>query len=180
MKKINQQYPACRSAKKTFSDLLREQKYFHNQKIKAYSHNFLNSSKGVIRSPDLSLCRLDEIKNNIRKQGVNDAKLIFIKKNNQIISTDTYILTFNTPKPPTEMKFGFLITKGETYIPNPLRRHNCQKFRNHKEKCTRPPVCNNCGETGNHIDCQQSPKCVNCKQNHSADSKECVLWKKEF
>ena len=43
----------------------------------------------------------------------------------------------------------------ETYIPNPLRCHNCQKFGHHKEKCTRPPICKNCGETGNHIHYQQ-------------------------
>ena len=68
--------------------------------------------------------------------------------------------------------------KVETYIPNSLRCHNCQKFGHHKEKCTIPPICKNCGETENHRDCQQPPKCANCKQNHSADSKECELWRK--
>ena len=132
-----------------------------------------------MRSPDLSPCTLDEIKNNLHKQGVTDAKQISIKRNNQIIPTNTYILNFNTPKPPTEVKIGYLITKVETYIPNPLRCHNCQKFGHHKEKCTRSPIYKNCGETGNHIDCQQPPKCENCKQNHSADSKEYELWRKE-
>ena len=132
-----------------------------------------------MRSPDLSLCTFDEIKNNLRRQGVTDTKQISIKRNNQIIPTNTYILNFNTPKPPTEIKIGYLITKVETYIPNPLRCHNCQKFGHHKEKCTRPPICKNCGETGNHIDCQQPPKCTNCEQNHSADSKECELWRKK-
>ena len=31
-------------------------------KIKVYPYNTLNSSKGVVRSPDLFLCTLDEIK----------------------------------------------------------------------------------------------------------------------
>ena len=60
-----------------------------------------------------------------------------------------------------------------------MRCHNCQKFGHHEEKCTRPPICENFGETGNHIDCQQPPKCANCKQDHSANSKECELWRKE-
>ena len=132
-----------------------------------------------MRIPDLSLCTLDEIKNNLCKQGITDAKQISIKRNNPIIPTNTYILNFNAPKPPTEIKIGYLITKVETYIPNPLRCHNCQKFGHHKEKCTRPPICKNCRETRNHIDYQQPPKCANCKQNHSADSKECELWRKE-
>ena len=47
IKRINQQYPAGRNAKKkkTFSDLLLEQKYFHHLKIEAYPHNSLNSSQ---------------------------------------------------------------------------------------------------------------------------------------
>ena len=166
--------------KTTVSDLLLEQKYFHNLKIKAYSHNSLNLSNGVVRSLVLSLCALDEIKSNLCKQGVTDAKRISIKRNNQIISTNIYLLNFITPKPLTEIKIGYLITKVKTYIPNPLRFLNCQKFGHHKEKCTRPPTCKNCRETGNHIDCQQSPKYASCKQNHSADFKECKLWKKEY
>ena len=130
-----------------------------------------------MRSPDLSLCTLDEIKSNLWKQGVTDVKRLSIKRNNQIISTNTYILNFNTPKPHTGIKIGYL-TKVEIYIPNPLRCHNCQKFGHHKEKCTRPTTCRTCKETENLIDCQQPPKCANCKQNHSADSKECKFWKK--
>ena len=122
------------------SDLLLKQKYFYDLKIKVYPYNTLNSSKGVVRNPDFSRCILDEIKNNLRKQGVTNAKQISIKRNNQTIPTNTYILNINTPKPPTEIKIGYLITKVETYIPNRLRCHNCQMFGHHKEKCTRPPI----------------------------------------
>ena len=152
-KKITNNTLLVEVPKKPFSDLLLEQKYCHNLKIKAYPHNSLNLSKSVVRSPNLSLCTLDEIKSNLCKQGVTDAKRISIKKNNQIISTNTYSLNFNTAKPPTEIKIGYL-TKIKTYIPNPLRCHNCQKFGHHKEKCTRLSTCKNCRETENHIDCQ--------------------------
>ena len=108
---------------------------------------------------------------------LNNLQRLICHKTHQTKQTN---LNFNTPKPPTEIKIGYLITKVETYIPNPLRCHNCQKFGHLQEKCTRPPICKNCGETGNHIDCQQPPKCANCKQNHSADSKECELWRKEI
>ena len=67
--------------KKTL-DLLLEQKYFYNLKIKAYSYNYLNTSKGVVRRLDHSLCTLDEIKTNSYKQCVTDAQRISIKKNN--------------------------------------------------------------------------------------------------
>lgn len=93
--------------------------------------------------------------------------------------TNTYILNFNTPKPPTEIKIGYMIEKVEVYIPNPLRCHNCQKFGHHKERCSRSPTCKDCGEIGDHIDCKLPLKCANCKQNHAANSKECEIWKKE-
>ena len=57
--------------------------------------------------------------------------------------------------------------------------HNCQKFGHYKEKYTRPPTYKNGGEIRKHKYYQQPPKCANCKQNHSADSKEGELWKKE-
>ena len=82
--------------KKTFSDLLLEQKYFYNLKIKSYLYNSLNLSKGVLRSPDLSLSTLDEIKTNFCKLGVTDAQIFSIKKNNQTILT--HIFSVLTPQ----------------------------------------------------------------------------------
>ena len=127
-KKANQQYPTSRRTKKTL-DLLLEQKYFHKLKIKVYPYNSLNSLKDV----DLSICTLDEIKNNLSEQIVTDAKQIYVKKNNQIIPTNSYIINFNTPKSP-KIKIEYIITKVETFIPNPLRCLNCQKFGHLKEK----------------------------------------------
>ena len=46
--------------KKTFLEPLLEQKYFHNLKIKTYLHNSLNSSKGAVTSPHLSLFTQDK------------------------------------------------------------------------------------------------------------------------
>ena len=74
-----------------------------------------------------------EIKNELKKQNVVDVKRITIKKQNEIIETNTYILTFNNPKPPLEIKIGYTVVKVETYIPNPSRCHNCQKYGHLKE-----------------------------------------------
>ena len=60
--------------------------------MKAYTYYLLNSSKGVVRSSDLSLCTLDEIKTNLYKQNINDAQRISIKKNNQTILTNIFLV----------------------------------------------------------------------------------------
>ena len=119
---------------------------------------------------------------NQKKQNVIDVKRITIKKQNEIIETSTYILTFNNPKPPLEIKIGYTVVKVETYIPNPRRCHNCQKYGHLKQHCTRKQVCVKCGEQEpNHIEesCKNSLNCNNCKGNHRADSKYCKIWERE-
>ena len=157
-------------------------KFFTNIKIKSYAHTSLNSSKGVVRSSELSLCTLDEIKSHLKTQAVTDVKRITFRRNDETISTDTYILTFGKPHIPKELKVGYSIIKVNPYIPNPLRCYNCQKFGHHEQKCLKSAVCKKCGESGSdHIElsCKNPPKCANCNGAHSADSRECMAWKRE-
>ena len=69
----------------------------------------------------------------------------------------------------------------QIYIPNPLRCHSCQKYGHHENRCTKDPICANCGEPANHTEqnCGNAPNCVNCGEKHSANSKECQVWHKE-
>ena len=140
IKKINKQNSTGEVRKKTY-DLLLEQKYFYYLRIKTYPHNSLNLLKGVMRSLELSLCTLDEIKTNLCSCVSVTLFTISIKKNDKIIQTSTYILSFNTLKIPSKIKIEYTVTKVEIYIPNPLRCHNCQWFGHHRERCTRPSVC---------------------------------------
>ena len=60
---------------KAYSDILLKMTTFFEIKIKSYPHTSLNSSKGVVRSPELSLCTLDEIKTHLgKKYGVKKWK----------------------------------------------------------------------------------------------------------
>ena len=168
--------------KKTYAENLLNMKFFSGIKIKAYAHSSLNSSKGVVRSSELSLCTLDEIKSHLKSQFVTDVKRITFNRNEETITTNTYILTFGKPQIPKELKVGYSIIKVNPYIPNPLRCYNCQMFGHHEQKCTKSAVCKKCGESGSdhlELSCSKPPKCANCKGNHPADSRECVTWKKE-
>ena len=66
--------------KKQAEIILKQKKKIHNIDIKAYTHVRLNTSKGVIRNGELSLCSITEIKNELKKQNVIDVKRITIKK----------------------------------------------------------------------------------------------------
>ena len=52
-----------------------------------------------MRSKELSLCTIEEIKRELKRQGVIEVKRVSIKKG-KIIETNTYIMEFNTPKIP--------------------------------------------------------------------------------
>ena len=48
--------------RKPYADILLKIKTFGGLKIKAFAHLSLNTSKGVVRSSELSFCTLDELK----------------------------------------------------------------------------------------------------------------------
>ena len=182
VKKLNNGTLLIEVDKKTYADNLLKMKTFAGLKIKAFPHLSLNSSKGVVRSSELSLCTLDEIKTYLKPQGVSDVKRISIKRNDEIINTNTYIFTFNKSQLPKEIKVGYSLIKINPYIPNPLRCYNCQKFGHHETKCIKSAVCKKCGESGSdHIEltCSNPIKCANCQSDHPADSRNCLVWKRE-
>ena len=111
---------------KKHTNFLLNMNTFHTLKIKTYPHKTLNWSKRIIRNKELSQCSREEILAELKNQGViNDIKKITIKKENQTILTNTYILTFNSPTTQKEIKISYINEKIETYIPNPLRCYKC-------------------------------------------------------
>ena len=118
------------------SEKILKWKQFGKLNIKTYPHPTLNFSKGVIKSPELASCSLEEIR--LKPQGVTDVRRISNCKETRTIDTNTCVLTFNKPTTPTSIRIGYINTKIETYIPNPLRCQKCQKYGHPKDKCTRP------------------------------------------
>ena len=161
---------------------LLKMKNFHEYKCKVFPHKTLNTSKGVVRSYELSLATEEEIKTELAKQGVTNHIRINIKRNDKIITTNTYILTFNSPTIPKEIKIGYLNVKVEQYIPAPLRCFHCQKYGHHKEACKGIRICGKCGnKEPDHTEeeCINEVKCANCREDHPVFSKICKTYKKE-
>ena len=96
--------------------------------------------------------------------------------------TNTFVFTFNTSILPKQLKVAFLRVSVDPYIPNPLRCYACQVFGHHENKCHREEICANCGQpkhSADETDCKRPPKCVNCKEDHPANSKQCQAWHTE-
>ena len=94
--------------KQHHSNCLLKSKVMCNIPIKVSAHTSLNSSKGVIRSRDLQGVREDEMLDNLSSQGVSAVKRIHIRLNNELVPTNTFILTFCKPLLPDSIKAGYL------------------------------------------------------------------------
>ena len=168
------------SRKAHAENLLRTQT-FHNLKVRVRPHSSLNSSRGVIRCPDLRGCSEKEILDEMKPQGVTAVKRFRVKKDGQLKDTNTFVFTFNTQVLPPTIKIAFLRVNVEIYIPNSLRCFNCQQYGHHEDRCKNHPVCSRCGEPAIHHEtlCKNPLKCANCGESHDANSKECKIWHKE-
>ena len=167
--------------RETFSTKLLAVKHIAGIPVKVSPHRTLNTSKGVIRTQEIKNTTNEELKTQLKRQGVSDAKIITIRKNGDIIKLNTAVLTFNFPKPPADIKVGFELCPVQLYIPHPLRCFKCQQFGHHQEGCKRERVCGRCGQTTDHPDssCTYPIKCANCGGNHTAYSRDCPRWKTE-
>ena len=183
IKKLKTDQLLIETNRKTISDKILKLTEFSNLKVSATPHPSLNSSKGVIRCPDLSGISDEEILKELTPQEVSGVRRISFSKDNNRIPTNTLVLTFSNPTLPKTIKVGYLVVKVAVYIPNPLRCFDCQKFGHHESKCKSPIWrCGKCGvdaDFHNEQSCPNELKCVNCNGPHESRSRECPEWKKE-
>ncbi|GFO00317.1 poly(a) RNA polymerase, mitochondrial [Plakobranchus ocellatus] len=142
-------------------------------------HKSLNSSKGVIRSRDLRCCPEEEMVEEL--SGVTHARRIKVRRGEDKIQTDTVVLTFDSPKPPSRIRAGYLTLDVRPYVPLLMRCYKCQRYGHGKDRCKKPAaVCVGCGKGGYvERDCSADPHCVNCREDHTASSKTCPKFLEE-
>ena len=184
VKKLKNGTLLVETTRKTQTENLKKQTSFFGVPVEVTEHKSLNSSKGIIRNPILRSETEENILEYLKPQGVTHVKRFTIRKNHEIINTNTLLLTFNSVVTPKTLKIFYQIIQVELYVPNPLRCFNCQKFGHHESNCPADlgSVCEKCGK-GNHdhltSQCQNTAKCVNCGENHMSRSSDCDVWKKE-
>ena len=96
----------------------------------------LNTAKGIVRCTVLSRVTNNDIKEGMAEQGVTDVHRITVRPDGIKKPADTFLLTFNSPNLPTDVKIGCMQVKVDVYLPNPLRCYNCQVFGHHKNECS--------------------------------------------
>ena len=164
-------------------NLLKVTKFF-NMKVSVSEHRTLNTSKGIIKDRTLKGETEKGICEYLKSQGVIAVKRFTIKKDHEVIETNTLLLTFNSITVPKTLRIFYQFVPVDIYVPNPLRCFNCQRFGHHESDCPIDycSVCEKCGTGGFHhlaSACPNPVKCVNCGLNHLSRSNVCEVWKKE-
>lgn len=154
-------------------------KLFGEHPVEVSAHGRLNQTKGVITCRDLLNCPVDEIVEELKEIGVVDAKRITTRKNNQIEDTASVILTFERQTLPDRLKLAFYSLSVRPYIPAPMRCFRCQIFGHLSASCVKQPVCICGNPVHSGSPCQPPIKCINCKGDHSAISRDCPVFKLE-
>ena len=126
-------------------------------------HKSLNTCRGVIKHSDFQDCTEEEFVDEF--PDVIHARRIHVRKGDVRIPTNTIVLTFDCPRPPTSLRAGYLTVPVRPYIPFPMRCFKCHKFGHGKDKCRRPnALCGRCGkEHADQHQCTAAAHCINCK-----------------
>ena len=124
-------------------------KHFFNIPAKCSPHTSLNTTRGIIRCPDLAGVAEDEIVEELSSQHVLAARRITVCLDGIKRETNTIVLTFNSAILPKTLKVGYLNVGVDLFIPNPLQCYTCFKFGHHERRCkksTSESLCRRCGE----------------------------------
>ncbi|GAB0099031.1 hypothetical protein DMENIID0001_148510 [Sergentomyia squamirostris] len=174
-------------------------------KVKVDSHQKKNTCKAIVRDEFMKFWDLQEIlqDEDVKAQKVVDIKNIptrkksiqprlegavggmeaIIEHNNGKVPSDMFIVTFDLPVRPTELRIGYLVMETRDYYPDPMRCFKCQRFGHTSSRCTNSATCPRCAKpahTTNRDDrCTEVAKCVNCGGPHPVYWRECPVLQTE-
>ena len=135
------------TSRKSQGENLLKIKQFFNIPVTVSEHTTLNSSKGIIKDRALKGESEADILAYLKPQGVTAVKRFRIRKGEQLIETNTILLTFNMVTVPKSSRIFYRMVTVKIYVPNPLRCYNCQKYNHHEDNCPEDQ-CENCGMGG--------------------------------
>lgn len=141
-------------------------------------HSRLNVVKGTIyyqNRPNYSNAQLIEA---MQEYKVTDIHQLTKYRNGT--PSPVYIVSFNSPIPPSEVSIGWNMCSVREYVPRPRRCLKCQKFGHIARTCrSLDEICNNCGCNAHEEQCDQPPRCSNCGRQHKSSDQNCFYYKLE-
>src|SRR6218665_2441977 len=125
--------------------------------------------RGVIHGLEEGEERFGEIASSIGLKGLK-------KIGNPETSRTTMVTWPQGVEMSTHIKIGGRYFKVWPYIPRPRRCDRCQAFSHPTQSCKEGPICSRCSGPQPYLKCpnkEETPKCANCHQSHSAAYRMC-------
>src|SRR5579863_7633401 len=155
------------------------------------AHLLLSSHKGtLITSPETTtLGVLHGVPTDFSAQQIvtetsSDVPIIqarrFFKRNinSSPTPTETVLLTFIGTKKPNHVTIDLQRFRISEYKPRPTRCFKCQRFGHISTSCRGSSRCLQCGSS-DHQQCNEQPRCPNCKGPHKASDRTCKVYTAE-
>ena len=162
------------------SEKIKQLKTVLEHPVTVKNHASYNQVKGVIRTKCLKHDTEEEILEHLKTQDVINVRRISIKRNSEVITTDTYILTFNLLSCQQTVKLAdWLLVKVDDYKYNPRQCFHCLKFGHISKYCRNAnKTCTMCATPGHSSDqCGGEMKCLHCaSQTHKSTDKNCPKY----
>lgn len=164
------------------TDKLLNVKKIAGHNVEAVLNSKLNVVKGVVRSNLLGNSSEEKLLERLKDQGVTEIRRLETKKDNTIVKTNIYFLTFELHECPKYVTItDWHKELVEEYKEKPRQCFKCQRF-SHVEKFCRREVytCARCGEEGHKKDrCPNALRCFHCGDQHMANDRNCSKYKIE-
>lgn len=138
--------------------------------VEVSRHASLNGSKGVIKCPAIRNKTEEVIQKHLEAQ-----KVTRVQARGE---NGTFILTFDLPQPPKEVKVGALMAKVATFYPRPMLCKNCYIYGHTAGACRNNTACPECGQY--HEGRCPPQKCRNCGGGHHPTAQMCKVWRQEM
>lgn len=138
--------------------------------VEVTKHPSLNGSKGVIKCPAIRKKQENDIQEHLSAQKVSRVQARG--------ENGTFILTFDLPQPPKEIKIGALTAKVATFYPRPMICRNCFIYGHTAGACRNNAACEKCGQY--HEGRCPPLKCHNCGGGHHPTDQKCKVWRQEM
>jgi len=140
-------------------------------------HDRLNETRGTIWYANHPNYSEEEILAALQKYGVKSVYRTKQKRDNILVPSSIYILTFNHCNLPESVLLGWTKCSVRLYIPRPRRCYKCQGFGHGANTCRQlAGRCSNCSLEMHELPCTRDAKCANCGGNHPATSTTCPVY----
>ena len=136
---------------------------------------WLNSSEGVIYSPDLRCCSDEELLEELAPQGVIEVCRL---RTNRGSPNPLIRLRFKGLDLPPRVMCGYLAVLVKAWIPPPRQCRKCWRFGHTDRTCrSRSPICGRCADRHPTDDCAaEVAQCASCQGRHPAWDRGCPRW----